>query len=117
MSKRYRLVIEYVRDLVRLAMHVRELLLLLLFLMTTGGFVISAREGIKLGDAVYFSFITGLSVGYGDITPSTTTGKIVSVAIGLTGTLFVGLTAAIATRALADSVKRHRDTTSESKSG
>lgn len=112
MSKRYRLVIEYVRDLVRLAMHVRELMLFLLLLMTIGGFVISELEGIKLGDALYFAFITGLSVGYGDITPNTTTGKIVSVAIGLVGTLFVGLTAAIATRALADTAKRRRDTTS-----
>jgi len=112
MSKRYRLVIEYVRDLVRLAMHVRELMLFLLLLMTIGGFVISELEGIKLGDALYFAFITGLSVGYGDITPNTTTGKIVSVAIGLVGTLFVGLTAAIATRALADTAQRHRDTTS-----
>ena len=112
MSKRYRLVIEYVRDLVRLTMHVRELMLLLLFLMMIGGFVISELEGIQLGDALYFAFITGLSVGYGDITPNTTTGKIVSVAIGLVGTLFVGLTAAIATRALADTAKRRRDTTS-----
>jgi hypothetical protein len=112
MIKRYRLVIEFVDDFVRLTMHIRELILLLLFLIVTGGFVISELEGIKLGDALYFAFITGLSVGYGDIAPTTTTGKIVSVAIGLVGTLFVGLTAAVATHALADTVKRHRDTTS-----
>jgi len=111
MFKRLNLFIEFVRTFVQYAMHVRELIVSLLLLIAIGGLVISKLEGIKIGDAVYFAFITGLSIGYGDISPHTTFGKIVSVAIGLVGMLFVGLTVAIATRALAETAKRRRDTT------
>jgi voltage-gated potassium channel len=67
-------------------------------------------EGIKLIDGIYFAFITALSVGYGDISPKTTIGKLLSVGIALMGVLFVGITVAIATRALADTLKRHLET-------
>ena len=79
-------------------------LLVLLFL---GGFTISRVENLELGDGIYFAFITGLSIGYGDITPATAWGRVVSVLIGLIGMIFVGLTVAVATRALADSIKEH----------
>ena len=68
-------------------------------------------EGITLGNAVYFSFVTGLTIGYGDIAPETAIGKIVSVVIGLVGTLLVGVIVAVCNRALADTAKRHLDTT------
>jgi hypothetical protein len=75
-------------------------------LVVLGGCAISTVEGIKLGEPVYFAFITALSVGYGDITP-TKIGKLLSVGIGLVGMLFVGVTVAIATRALAVTAKRY----------
>ena len=65
-------------------------------------------EGIPLGKAIYFACITGLTIGYGDITPETGWGMIASVAIGLIGMIFTGITIAIATRALADLGKHHR---------
>jgi hypothetical protein len=97
--------------LVHYALHIRELIASLLLLIVLGGFVISQLEGIKLGDAIYFAFITGLTIGFGDIAPETTLGKIVSVAIGIVGMLFTGLTVAIATRAMADTAKRYPRTT------
>ena len=95
---------EFVGTFVRYALSVRESIVSLLVLIVLGGFAISKLESIKLGDAIYFAFITGLSIGYGDIAPETAWGRMVSVAIGLVGVLFVGLTVAIATRALADTV-------------
>lgn len=92
----------FVRLFVRYGLHVREVLVGLLVLILAGGVAISRIEGIELGKAIYFAFITGLSIGYGDITPETALGRVVSVAIGLVGLLFVGLTAAVATRALRD---------------
>ena len=108
--KRLALMGEYVCAFAHLALHVRELILSLLLLIVLGGVAISQVEDIKLGDAIYFAFITGLSIGYGDISPETGLGKVVSVAIGLVGMLFVGLTVAIATRALAKTAKRHAET-------
>jgi hypothetical protein len=94
------------RAFVHYAMQIREGIGALLLMLVLGGFAIAKVEGIKLGDAVYFAFITGLSIGYGDIVPKTDLGRIVSVAIGLVGVLFVGLTVAIATRALRDTAER-----------
>ena len=111
MSKRLLVLIEFIRVFVNYALHIRELIAVLLLLIVLGGFAFSQLEGIGLGDAIYFAFITGLSIGYGDISPQTTMGKIVSIAIGIVGMLFVGMTIAVGTRALADTAKRHHDTT------
>jgi hypothetical protein len=89
-------------------LHVRELLVGLLLLISLGGVAISRIEGIDLGKAIYFAFITGLSVGYGDIHPYTAWGRVVSVVIAFIGMLFTGVTVAVATRALADAVKTTR---------
>jgi voltage-gated potassium channel len=98
---------DFVRTFARYAMYIREVIVCLLLLIVLGGTVISKLEDIRLLDALYFAFITALSVGYGDISPDTTLGKILSVCIGLIGMLFVGVTVAIANRALADSSRRH----------
>jgi voltage-gated potassium channel len=98
---------EFIQVAVQHPLHIREVIISLLLLIVLGGFTISNLEGIKLGDAIYFAFITALSVGYGDIHPETGSGKLVSVGIGLIGMLFVGITVAIATRSLAQTSKRH----------
>ena len=43
----------------------------------------------------------------GDITPETGWGRMIAVAIGLVGMVFVGVTVAIGTRALADVARQH----------
>ncbi len=100
--------ITFARHFVRYAFYLRRVLIGLLVLLFLGGFTISRVESLELGDGVYFAFITGLSIGYGDITPATSWGRVVSVLIGLIGMIFVGLTVAVATRALADSVRERR---------
>lgn len=109
--KRIALYAEFVNNFAYYAFHIREVILTPLVLITLGGWAISKFEDINLGDAIYFAFITALSIGYGDISPETTMGKILSVAIGLVGMLFIGLTVAIAVQALRDTAKQAlRDT-------
>jgi voltage-gated potassium channel len=68
-------------------------------LIVTGATVISATEKVSFGEAVYFSFITGLTVGYGDIAPITAIGRVISVLLGLIGILFTGVVVATAVEA------------------
>jgi uncharacterized membrane protein YhaH (DUF805 family) len=105
MSKRYPLFFEFNRRFARYAFYLKEPLVLGLFFMALGGTAIAKIESISLGDGIYFAFITGLTIGYGDIVPETTWGRVLSVVIGLIGTLFAGLTVAIASRALHDTVQ------------
>ena len=64
------------------------------------GFVIGRLEQWPLGNAAYFTFVTGLTIGYGDLTPSHFLTRIIAVIIGLTGVLMTGLVAAVGVRAL-----------------
>ena len=104
--KHFPFVTAFIGRFVHYVTRIRDVILTLVFMIALGGWAIAVLERIRLGNAVYFAFVTGLSIGYGDITPETIMGKIVAVAIGFVGILFVGITAAIATRALADTGDR-----------
>ena len=63
------------------------------------GLLIGVIEGWSVGDAVYFSFVTGLTIGYGDIVPRQTFTRALAIVIGFGGILLTGLVAAIAVNA------------------
>ena len=105
MHKRIHEFSDFVRLFFRYARYVREVLVSLLVLLSLGGVLFSYLEDVPLGQAIYFAFITGLSIGYGDITPQTGMGCVVSIGIGMIGMIFVGMTVAVSTRALADTIK------------
>ena len=95
----------FVRYFFRYALYIREVLVGLMILLVLGGVTIAHLERIELGASIYFAFVTGLTIGYGDIAPETAWGRVISVMIGLIGMVFTGLTVAIATRALGDAVR------------
>lgn len=84
----------------RIVWHLRSLYLALIGLILVGGLSVAAIENIALGDSVYFAFITGLTVGYGDIVAHTGFGRVVSILLGFIGIIFTGLVVAGATVAL-----------------
>jgi hypothetical protein len=64
------------------------------------GFLIAWIERWSLGDGVYFTFVTGLTIGYGDLVPHQPLSRFLAILVGLLGTVLTGLIAAIAVRAL-----------------
>src|SRR5258708_3931871 len=64
------------------------------------GLLIGFVEGWPVGEAVYFSFVTGLTIGYGDIVPRQTLTRALAVVIGFGGILLTGLVAGIAVNAM-----------------
>ena len=53
-----------------------------------------------MGEAVHFSFITGLTIGYGDNVPRQTPTRALAIVIGFGGILLTGLVAGIAVNAM-----------------
>jgi voltage-gated potassium channel len=84
----------------RITWNLRTLYLMLLALIMAGAVAIAATEKVSFGKAVYFSFITGLTVGYGDIVPATAIGRIISVLLAVVGILFTGLVVAASVQAV-----------------
>lgn len=72
----------------------------LLLAMVGLGIVAGRFEGWPLGDSLYFSFVSGLTIGYGDLSPKTGAGRIVAITIGACGILLTALVAAVAVKAL-----------------
>ena len=74
------------------------LLLLIAALGVAAGWV----EGWTVQESVYFSFVSGLTIGYGDFAPRTLLGRALAIVIGVCGVLVTGLVAAVAVKALTD---------------
>src|SRR5689334_5827523 len=72
----------------------------LLVLIVSLGLIIGWIEGWRPSDALYFSFVSGLTIGYGDLVPKTLITRSLAVLIGLCGVLFTAVVAAVAVRAL-----------------
>ena len=64
------------------------------------GIVVGLREGWSILDSIYFSFVTGLTIGYGDLAPRSLLGRLLAILIGMCGIMLTGLIAAIAVKAL-----------------
>jgi hypothetical protein len=69
-------------------------------LMVGPGLLIGYIEGWRLGDALYFTFVTGLTIGYGDLTPKHGLSRCLAMVIGFAGIMLTGLVAAVTVRAL-----------------
>jgi hypothetical protein len=76
------------------------ILSVLLALMVGMGAAVGLIEDWRLADALYFAFVSGLTIGYGDLVPKALLSRVLAIAIGLTGILLTGLIAAIAVQAL-----------------
>ena len=94
------LFVRFISHFLQISRHLRGVYVALLTLILVGAVAIAAAEKISIGEAVYFSFITGLTVGYGDIAPHTTVGRIVGVLLGFVGILFTGLVIAVEVKAV-----------------
>lgn len=75
------------------------------------GVVVGLIEHSGPWQGLYFACITGLTIAYGDLVPTSAVTKVIAVAIGICSILFTGLIVALAVRALqyAASVARSAD--------
>ena len=57
-------------------------------------------EGWPVHESIYFAFVSGLTIGYGDLAPKSLLARVLAILIGVCGVLVTALVAAIAVKAL-----------------
>jgi hypothetical protein len=80
----------------------------LLALIAALGVVIGMLERWSIHESIYFAFVSGLTIGYGDFAPKSFVTRSLAIAIGLCGVLLTALMAAIAVKALASATDADR---------
>lgn len=89
-------------EIARVLWHLRGILAVLLLLFVglsiamyyVGGAVdMVTRTPSSPGETLYFCAITALTIGYGDIAPTTATGRLIAVLLGFLGVLMTGVIA------------------------
>ena len=64
------------------------------------GLVVGILENWSVQESLYFAFVSGLTIGYGDFSPRGLVGRVLAIAIGFCGILLTALVAAVAVQAL-----------------
>src|SRR5687768_13510915 len=95
-------------ELFRLLSVVWPILSGVVLVMICLGLLIGYQEGWGAGASLYFTFVTGLTIGYGDLAPQHALSRLLSVAIGFCGILLTGLVAALCVEALRLTAREHR---------
>jgi uncharacterized membrane protein len=78
-------------------------------LLVVNAAAVAYFEKMRFADALYFTFVTGLTIGYGDIAPVTLIGRVVAILTGLLGILSTGLITAVAVFALRKAMEHPTD--------
>ncbi|WP_158903981.1 potassium channel family protein [Burkholderia sp. L27(2015)] len=104
-----------IAEFAKVLWHLRAILAMLLILFlalsaamySVGGAVDTAtRTPSSVGQTFYFCAVTALTIGYGDVIPTTTLGRIVAVSLGLLGVLITGVVTASAVYAIQVAARR-----------
>jgi uncharacterized membrane protein len=81
----------------------------LFVLLVIDAAMIAYVEEMSFANALYFTFVTGLTVGYGDIAPATHIGRILAILTALQGILITGLIVAVAVFAVKETMEHPPD--------
>jgi voltage-gated potassium channel len=89
-------------EIAKVLWHLRGILVILLVLfvvltiaMYYGGGAVNTltRARASAGETLYFCAVTALTIGYGDVVPTTILGRVIAVLLGLQGVLITGVVA------------------------
>lgn len=64
------------------------------------GILIARFDNLSLSEAVYFAFITALTVGFGDVVPKSTAARFITIVLAFIGLTLVGVLVGVAVHAI-----------------
>ncbi len=83
------------------------MLLTLGLVITFIGQIVGKNEGWSRFDSFYWAFVTGTTVGYGDIRPQQKASRLLAIMVALLGLTFTGILIAVAVHAATLSLAAH----------
>ena len=89
----------YVSALIEVLAITWPILSALLVFKASLGVIVGILEGWGIWQGIYFAYVTGLTIGYGDLAPRQPLTQLLAVIIGFSGVLLTGLVAALAVKA------------------
>lgn len=84
-------------------------MLFFIILIIILGQIVGRIEGWTRFNSFYWSFITALTVGYGDIHPITKASRLLSLLVALLGIMFTGIIVAITITTATHAFRQHGD--------
>lgn len=100
---------EFVRIFAYTAYLISPILASLSVIIITLGMIVARIEHWNRSDALYWTFITATTVGYGDFRPTHHTSRTISVFIAILGVIFTGILVSIALEATSHTVRLFAD--------
>jgi hypothetical protein len=79
----------------------------LLVVMIGLGLIVGLIEGWSVHESIYFTFVSGMTIGYGDFAPKSFLARMLTIVIGVCGLLLTALLAAVAVKALTAASEGH----------
>ena len=76
-------------------------------LISLGGFLLAELEDLPIGTGLYFAWVTGTTVGYGDLVPTSGAARLMATIVALLGIVFTGLIVALALEAVKLSIRNN----------
>ena len=98
---------EFVRRFLQGLYFTSPLLLILFLIIVLIGQVVGRRESWSKFDALYWAFITAITVGYGDFHPRKRMSKGLAILTALVGIVFTGIIVSVALHAAQTSFKKY----------
>ena len=105
---------EFFRVLGKVLWLTRSIFAVLFGLIVLGGFMIERVEGFPFGEGFYFAMVTGLTIGYGDVTVVTLAGRTIAIALGFVGIILTGMLVAAAVLSVHKAWDAHHEAESSS---
>ena len=88
---------------------IRTIIFGLIAILVVDASAIAYFEKMSFADALYFTFVTGLTIGYGDITPVNPIGRIIAILTGIQGLIITGIIVAVAVFALRKTMEQTKE--------
>ena len=92
--------IDFIRAFFVLLRHVFPIWGGIAILISLMGLLIAQlEEELSFGDALYFAWVTGTTVGYGDLTPTTESTRVLAIIVAIMGIVLTGTIVSVAIEA------------------